>query len=71
MTQQQSPAGNSIKTLQKKALTLKNREIINAQEGIEKEDLLYLAQSGGEKSPGLPRQMSRHCQRELSLVMIK
>lgn len=41
----------------------------NAQEGIGKDDLLYLAV--GEGAPRLPRQMSRHCQRELSPVMIK
>lgn len=41
------------------------------QERNRREDLLYLAQGGGEQSPGPPRQMSRHCRREWRLAGVK
>lgn len=43
------------------------------QEGNEREELLYLAWDWEKKkkSSGPPRQMSRHCRRDLSLAVIK
>lgn len=45
------------------------RESQKVQEGTEQDDSSCLSE--GDGAPRLPRQMSRHCQRELSPVMIK
>lgn len=60
--QEQGPAGNLIKrTLQRgPALTLKNSQI-TTYSGVTKERSYCIWQRmGGERSPGPPRQMSRH-----------